>query len=150
MTKKHASLLAQNLNHCTTSAPDKAHARTHAHREQTWSLRDGDAGRRGSFNSQSLTKPITVVRRTTLSDFSSTSRHAAERDWKTFFTLGMAPREVMSRSSFREITRACACVHVRVSRAGVGSTTPRIFEGFEEGRPYRSLRVCVFRVRTDW
>lgn len=72
----------------------------------TWSLRDG-AVRRGVCKSQSLTKPMTVVRSTMLSDFSKISKHAAERDWNTFLLFGMAPRAVMFRSSFKQMTSAC-------------------------------------------
>lgn len=61
---------------------------------------------RGSLRSQSLTNSITVVRSTTLSDFSSMSRHADARDWKTFLQLGMLPREVISLKSLRQITSA--------------------------------------------
>lgn len=53
------------------------------------SLREGDMGSGGSFRSQSFTKPITVVNSTMLSDFSSTLKHAAARDWKTFFLSGI-------------------------------------------------------------
>lgn len=57
------------------------------------------------LRSHSFTKPMTVLISTTLSDFSNTSRHAAESAWNTFFMLMLVPREVMSRSNFRLIIK---------------------------------------------
>lgn len=45
----------------------------------TWSVRDGAVGT-GATKSQSFTNPMTVVSTTMLSDFSSSSKHVAERD----------------------------------------------------------------------
>ena len=71
--------------------------------QRACSLREGGMGE-GRRRSQSFAKPMTVVRSTTLSDLSRTSRQAAERDWKILVQFVAIPRAVMSRSSLRHIT----------------------------------------------